>query len=114
MYLARFSYDVAPANRERALKTMRQELAAARKKGLAGALIASLLTTAVPTSAQVQAKWFVLRNHVVGNCWTATLARLDGQYTNTFEQKAGGPYDTEEQAFARLKALSDEGTCNRD
>ncbi len=34
MYLARFSYDVAPANRERALKSMRQELAAARKKGL--------------------------------------------------------------------------------
>ena len=43
MYLARFSYDVAPANRERAHKTMRQELAAARKKGLTGALIASLL-----------------------------------------------------------------------
>jgi hypothetical protein len=34
MYLARFSYDVAPANRERALKAMRQELDAARKKGL--------------------------------------------------------------------------------
>ena len=34
MYLARFSYDVAPANRERALKSMRQELDAARKKGL--------------------------------------------------------------------------------
>ena len=85
-----------------------------QKHLFAGALIASLLTTDVPTSAQVQAKWFVLRNHEVGNCWTATLARLDGQYTNTFEQKAGGPYDTEEQAFARLKALSDEGTCNRD
>ena len=79
-----------------------------------GALIASLLTTAVPTSAQVQAKWFVLRNHEVGNCWTATLVRLDGQYTSTFERKAGGPYATEEQALARLKALSDEGTCNRD
>ena len=34
MYLARFSYDVAPANRERALKSLRQELDAARKKGL--------------------------------------------------------------------------------
>jgi len=34
MYLARFSYDVAPANREQALKSMHQELDAARKKGL--------------------------------------------------------------------------------
>src|SRR5882757_7364702 len=34
MYLARFSYDVAPANRERALQSMHQELDAARKKGL--------------------------------------------------------------------------------
>jgi hypothetical protein len=34
MYLARFSYHVAPANRERALASMRQELDAAHKKGL--------------------------------------------------------------------------------
>jgi len=34
MYLARFSYHVAPANRERALTSMRQELDAAHKKGL--------------------------------------------------------------------------------
>jgi hypothetical protein len=32
MYLARFSYDVAPANREQALKSMHQELDAARKR----------------------------------------------------------------------------------
>jgi hypothetical protein len=80
----------------------------------AGVLLASFLATAVPSSAQVEAKWFVLRNHEVGNCWTATLVRVDGQYTSTFERKAGGPYDTEEQALARLKSLSDEGTCNRD
>ena len=42
MYLARFSYDVAPANRERAHKTMRQELAAARKKGLHGLDVAEV------------------------------------------------------------------------
>src|SRR5205085_9821195 len=29
-----FSYDVAPVNRERALQSIRQELQAARKKGL--------------------------------------------------------------------------------
>src|SRR5215510_1097141 len=34
MYLARFSYDVAPANRDRALDAIRHELEAARKKGL--------------------------------------------------------------------------------
>ena len=79
--------------------------------------VASLLATAYlsgPVFALAETQWFVLRNHEVGNCWTATLARLHGQYTNTFEQKAGGPYDTEDQALARLKALSDEGTCNRD
>src|SRR5690349_6834901 len=42
MYLARFSYDVAPANRERALKSMHQELAAARKKGLEGRILIPL------------------------------------------------------------------------
>ena|SRR5262245_33037345 len=34
MYLARFSYDVAPANRERALTSIQHELEAARSKGL--------------------------------------------------------------------------------
>jgi hypothetical protein len=85
-----------------------------QKHLFAGALLASLITSTVPAFAQVEAKWFVLRNHEVGNCWTATLVRLNGQYTNTFEHKAGGPYATEEQALARLKALSDEGTCNRE
>jgi hypothetical protein len=39
MYLARFSYDVAPANRERALEAIRHELGAARKKGLEARLL---------------------------------------------------------------------------
>ena len=42
MYLARFSYDVAPANRERALKSIRQELDAARKKGLDARILVPL------------------------------------------------------------------------
>jgi hypothetical protein len=58
-----------------------------------------------------EAKWLVLRNHQVGNCWTAVLIRIDGQYINTFAQKAGGPYDTEEQALQRQKTLGDQGTC---
>jgi len=34
MYLARFSYDVAPRNRQRALDTIRREVEAARTRGL--------------------------------------------------------------------------------
>ena len=84
------------------------------KHVLASVLLSALfaVTMLVTQSfAQVQSKWFVLRNHQVGNCWTAVLIRIDGQYINTFEQKAGGPYDTEEQALERQKALTDQGTC---
>jgi hypothetical protein len=80
------------------------------------ALAALLLVVAippVPALAQEQAKWFVLRNHEVGNCWTAVLIRIDGQYINTFAQKAGGPYDTEAEALQRLKVLEDQGTCEK-
>jgi len=81
----------------------------------AGALLSSLLvsTAVIPASAQTESKWFVLRNQEVGNCWTATLVRIDGQYTSTFERKAGGPYDTEAQALERQKVLENEGACNR-
>ena len=34
MYLARFSYDVLPVNRERALDFIRGEIEAARREGL--------------------------------------------------------------------------------
>jgi len=34
MYLARFSYDVAPRNRQHALETIRREVEAARNRGL--------------------------------------------------------------------------------
>ena len=36
MYIARFSYDVRPADREQALEFIRQELMAARHSGLNG------------------------------------------------------------------------------
>jgi hypothetical protein len=42
MYLARFSYDIAPANRQRALQCMHQELDAARKKGLEARILIPL------------------------------------------------------------------------
>ena len=38
MYLARFCYDVAPTNRQRALDLIQDEADAARKSGLTGPL----------------------------------------------------------------------------
>jgi hypothetical protein len=42
MYLARFSYDVLPANRPRALDFVRREVEAARKDGLDARLLIPL------------------------------------------------------------------------
>jgi len=39
MYLARFSYDVLPANRQKAVEFIRREVAAAREKGLTAKLL---------------------------------------------------------------------------
>ena len=74
----------------------------------------ALAENASAVSVAERAKWFVLRNHEVGNCWTETLVRINGQYTNTFEQKAGGPYDTEAQALERQKILEVQSACRRD
>jgi len=42
MYLARFSYDVAPTNRERALESMHHEFQAARTRGLEARILIPL------------------------------------------------------------------------
>ena len=42
MYVARFSYDVMPANREQALDYIRRELQAARDSGLNGRILVPL------------------------------------------------------------------------
>ena len=76
-------------------------------------LFLAITVPLMPALAQEQVKWFVLRNHEVRNCWTALLIRIDGQYINTFAQRAGGPYDTEEEALERQKALEDQGTCQK-
>jgi hypothetical protein len=39
VYLARFSYDVLPANRQKAIDFIRREVAAAREKGLTAKLL---------------------------------------------------------------------------
>src|SRR3954452_18595343 len=42
LYLARFSYDVLPANRQRAIDLIRQEVEAARKEGRTARLLVPL------------------------------------------------------------------------
>ena len=42
MYLARFSYDVLPVNRDRAIDLIRREVEAAREKGLSARLLVPL------------------------------------------------------------------------
>ena len=42
MYLARFSYDVLPANRQRAIDFIRREVEAARRDGLSARLLVPL------------------------------------------------------------------------
>ena len=42
MYLARFSYDVLPANRQRAIDLIRREVQAARRDGRNGRLLVPL------------------------------------------------------------------------
>ena len=42
MYLARFSYDVLPINRQRAIDFIRREVEAARSKGLSSRMLAPL------------------------------------------------------------------------
>lgn len=66
---------------------------------------------AQPNPAQESPKWFVLRDHAIGTCWTALLIRIDGTYPHGFAQTAGGPYDTEDQALERRRALQETGTC---
>ena len=42
MYLARFSYNVAPTNRQRALDSIRREVEAARRSGLSARVLIPL------------------------------------------------------------------------
>src|SRR5262245_15448726 len=52
MFLARFSYEIAPADRETAIDLIIQEVAAAQKQGLAARLLVPL--TRAPGAAGLQ------------------------------------------------------------
>lgn len=83
---------------------------------LAAAALA--LSAALPPVALAQgtahaeaAKWFVLRGATTGDCWTAKLIVMNGQYASGSARIAGGPYATEAEAEARIQALKDAATC---
>lgn len=75
------------------------------------ALVVAILGSAAIGLAQEQAKWFVLRDHQIELCWTALLIKVDGSYRHGFAQTARGPFDTEEQALERMKALQAASIC---
>ncbi len=77
------------------------------------AFFVAVLVLTATSLAQEQPKWFVLRDHLIGSCWTALVVKFDGSYRHGFAQTAGGPYDTEEQALQRRKALQESGTCDQ-
>ena len=79
--------------------------------GIVALTLAAFAQTA-PASPE-PAKWFVLRDHQIAECWVALLVKIDGQYRHGFAQSAGGPYDTQEQAAERRKTLQETGTCQQ-
>jgi hypothetical protein len=77
-----------------------------------GLVALTLVALTQPISAaEEQPKWFLLRENQIATCWTALLIKIDGAYRHDFAQTAGGPYDTEELALERRKALEQTGTC---
>jgi len=76
-------------------------------------LSVAALAQLTASATQEQPKWFLLRDHQIGSCWPALLIKIDGVYRHGFAQTAGGPYDTEEQAIERRKALQETGTCQQ-
>ncbi|MGD9669478.1 MAG: hypothetical protein AB7U75_10540 [Hyphomicrobiaceae bacterium] len=63
--------------------------------------------------ASEDAKWFVVRHHTTGNCWTGMLVRVNGEYAHAFAQIAGGPFDTKKEALEREVALEQKGVCTK-
>lgn len=79
------------------------------------AALSALIALAMPfglANSQEDAKWFVLRHDQTGDCWTALLIEVDGEYAHAFAQKASGPYSTKSEALKREKELEKEGNCN--
>lgn len=63
--------------------------------------------------AAEDAKWFVVRHHDTGNCWSAMLIKVNGEYAHAFAQLAGGPFDTKKEALTREADLETKGVCTK-
>lgn len=99
-----------PALAPQLVRTKDEEMLKSIRFAAVGGFIA--LSMAGPALAQNEnAKWFVVRNDSTGDCWSAMLIQINGEYAHGFAQLAGGPYDTKEDALAREKQLEQNGTC---
>ena len=91
MYLARFSYDVKPANRQRAIEMIRREAEAARNDGLKGRLLVPLTRAEAGAALQFEVELTSLdqlesfRHRGIAFKFCGTLFRLfDGGATEFF------------------------------
>ena len=69
--------------------------------------------SASPDITQQTAKWFVLRHGTTGYCQTVRLISIGGDYRRRSSLKAGGPYDTQEQALGEKETLEAERICTK-
>lgn len=74
MYLARFSYDVLPVNRGRAMEFIQQEVKSARSKGLNARLLVPL--TRGERGAALQFEWMHAFSEILTSPPEVTILRL--------------------------------------
>jgi hypothetical protein len=77
---------------------------------LAVMFLTGISTAAEPPQSEAP-RWFVLRDGQTGYCRPALLIRIDGVYQHGASLLAGGPYQTQAQATARLQQLIDMRSC---
>jgi hypothetical protein len=94
-------------------RKIRQTLLISCIRTLALGLLLSIGLPISSSSAQEDAKWFVLRHDKTGNCWTSLLINIGGSYRHEFAQKAGGPYETKSEARKSEEKLEKEGVCSK-
>jgi hypothetical protein len=92
-------------------RQMRKTFLISSIRTLALAVLVSIALPISSSSAEEDAKWFVLRHDETGSCWTALLIEIQGSYRHEFAQKAGGPYEAKSEALKREEELGKEGVC---
>jgi hypothetical protein len=97
MYLARFSYDVLPINRQRALDFIRREVKAARKSGLNARLLVPLT-----------------RGHGDGAALQFEVELTELDQLDQFRNRGIGSSKGDRQLDARLQRSADQSAGGRD